>query len=121
MNWSADGEELMNDLRTLASNFIRSRAFRMAAGSYVFLVVLTVIEPSTKSSVHAIPCFSSCFVMNGHDPRRYCSRYLGKSVEKELSSKNVPPKLSSGANLSIFHLSISSVSLRKQVSKMYTQ
>jgi hypothetical protein len=37
------------------SSLIKSRALRIATGSYVFRVVLTVILPSTKSSTHAIP------------------------------------------------------------------
>lgn len=50
----------------LESNLIRSRAFRIAAGSKVFRVVLTVMLPSTKSRVHAIPSFSNALVTTGH-------------------------------------------------------
>ena len=38
-----------------ARSLIKSRALRIAAGSKVFRVVLTVIIPSTKSSTQAIP------------------------------------------------------------------
>lgn len=38
-----------------ARSLMRSLALRIATGSNVFLVVLTVIMPSTKSSTHAIP------------------------------------------------------------------
>lgn len=111
-----------------ARSLIRSRALSMAAGSNVFRVVLTVMEPSTKSRVQAMPNFSSDRVINGHASRRYISRYLGKRVANEDSSAKVPPTLSSGLNASIcersisvcmaafsytiltFHLSISSVS-----------
>merc|ERR1711939_760057 len=96
---------------TLRDNsLIRSRALSTAAGSYVFRVVLTVMLPSTKSRVQAMPIFSSERVISGHDALRYVSRYLGKRTEKEDSSLKVPPKLSSGLNSSIFHLSTSSVS-----------
>jgi hypothetical protein len=59
------------------------------------------MEPSTKSSVHAMPKFSRDRVMRGQASRRYTSRYLGKSVAKEDSSVNVPPTLSAGVNASI--------------------
>jgi hypothetical protein len=38
-----------------------------------------------------------------HASRRYFSRYLGKSVAKDDSSRKVPPLLSASMNLSIFH------------------
>lgn len=45
---------------------IKSLALRIAAGSQVFLVVLTDMEPSIKSSVHAMPTSLSSFVTKGH-------------------------------------------------------
>ena len=45
---------------------MKSLALRMAAGSQVFLVVLTVMEPSIKSSVQAMPMSLSSFVTSGH-------------------------------------------------------
>ena len=84
------------------SSFIRSLAFRIAAGSNVLRVVLTVMLPSTKSRVHAMPCFSRALVIMGHACLRYTSRYLGKRVAKDDSSAKVPPALSVGLNSSIF-------------------
>jgi hypothetical protein len=85
----------------LASSLMRSRAFRMAAGSNVFRVVFTVMLPSTKSSTQAMPCLSKVFVIVGQASFRYTSRYLGKSVAKDDSSAKVPPTLSSCLNSSI--------------------
>lgn len=85
-----------------ASSLIRSRALRIEAGSNVFRVVLTVIDPSTKSNVHATPNFSRDRVISGHASRRYISRYLGNSVANEDSSAKVPPALSVGLNSSIW-------------------
>lgn len=85
----------------LASNLIKSLAFKIAAGSNVFRVVFTVILPSTKSRVHAIPCFSSALVTTGHASFRYTSRYLGNRVTKEDSSAKLPATLSSALNSSI--------------------
>jgi hypothetical protein len=90
-------------------------------------VVITLIRPWTRSSVQLMPRLSKVFVTIGHACFRYNSRYLGNNVEKEDSSKKVPPALSSGLNSSIcegcqcraqspwelllaFHLSMSSVS-----------
>ena len=93
-----------------ARSFIRSRAFNIEAGSKVLRVVLTVMLPSTKSRVHAMPCFSSARVMSGQDALRYVSRYLGKRVAKLDSSVKVPPRFCSGVKASSFQWSISSVS-----------
>lgn len=110
-----------------ASRSMQSLALRMAAGSYVFRVVVTLIRPWTRSSVQLMPRLSKVFVTIGHACFRYSSRYLGNNVAKEDSSEKVPPALSSGLNSSIcegrqccahspatlvltFHLSISSVS-----------
>lgn len=41
----------------LASSFIISLAFTIAYGSFVFLVVFTVIEPSTRFNSHETPFF----------------------------------------------------------------
>ena len=76
---------------------MRSRALMMMYGSYVFRVVETVIEPSTRLSSHRTPCSLSARVTAGHASRRYFSRYLGKSVANELSSSR-PPGLSSLLN-----------------------
>lgn len=83
-----------------ARSLIRSRALSTAAGSNVFLVVLTDMEPSTKSSVHAMPYFSKARVCSwsvsplesrnaerrlttsGHTSLKYASRYLGKRQAK---------------------------------------
>ena len=46
---------------------------------------------------------SKAFVTAPHASRRYFSRYFGKSVAKEDSSRNVPPLLSASANLSTLH------------------
>lgn len=73
----------------------------MEAGSNVLRVVLTVMLPSTKSKVQAMPCFSSALVIMGQACFKYISRYLGKSVAKEDSSAKVPPALSVGLNASI--------------------
>ena len=80
-------------------SLIKSLALRMAAGSKVFRVVLTVMLPSTRSRTQLIPykvsgmigkklytCFSRAFVARGQILRRYCSRYFGKRVAKEDSS-----------------------------------
>lgn len=48
-----------------------------------------------------MPCFFSADSMNFQEPFRYCSRYLGKSVEKLDSSVNGPAVLSSGLKGSI--------------------
>jgi len=112
----------------LESNLIKSRAFRMAAGSHVFLVVFTVILPSTKSNTQAIPCtlvdlnhddevitrtcFSRAFVTSDQLSRRYCSLYLGKRVAKDDSSVN-GVLLSSLVKGSIFHCN-------KEVSFLHT-
>lgn len=53
-----------------ASSFIRSRALRMAAGSKVLRVVFTVMEPSIRSRVQAMACFSNERVMRGQAVRR---------------------------------------------------
>ena len=45
---------------------MKSLALRIAAGSHVFLVVLTDMEPSIRSSVHAMPMSLSSFVTSGH-------------------------------------------------------
>ena len=74
-----------------------------------FLVVLTVMEPSIRSRIASMPYFSSAFVTSGQESLRYRSRYLGKRVMKEDSSRNAPDD-SSLVKGSIFHLSMSSVS-----------
>jgi hypothetical protein len=48
-----------------------------------------------------MPNLARVFMMKVHDPLRYCSRYLGKSVEKLDSSVKGPATLSSGVNGSI--------------------
>lgn len=53
-----------------ARSLIKSRAFSIAAGSNVFRVVFTVIIPSTKSRVQAMPCFSRARVIRGHYDRQ---------------------------------------------------
>lgn len=80
----------------------KSLAFKIAYGSYVFLVVRTVILPSIKSSVQAIPCVSRNLVMSPQVSRRYCSRYLGKRMAKEDSSVKGAID-SEGRKGSIFH------------------
>ncbi|KAF4126568.1 Zinc-binding dehydrogenase [Geosmithia morbida] len=100
----------LDGLRGRHAALIRSRAFRIAAGSNVLRVVLTVMLPSTRSSVQAMPCFSSDLVTSGHASFRYTSRYLGNRVANDDSSANVPPTLSFGVNASTFHLSMSPVS-----------
>ena len=47
----------------LASNFIMSLAFTMAYGSFVFFVVFTVIEPSTRLSSHETPDFCKSWII----------------------------------------------------------
>lgn len=72
-------------------------------------VVLTVMEPSTRSRTGTMPNLSRALLTRGHESRRYRSRYLGNSVMKEDSSRK-GPGASSLVKGSIFHLSMSSVS-----------
>ena len=74
-----------------AHNLIRSRDFTMMYGSDVLRVVRTVILPSTKFNSQSMPCLERLRVTRGHTSRRYFSRYLGKRVAKELSSRRRPP------------------------------
>jgi hypothetical protein len=68
---------------------MRSRALSTMYGSVVLRVVRTVMLPSTRLSSQAILCASSALVTMGQTSRRYFSRYLGKSVAKELSSSRL--------------------------------
>ena len=86
---------------------MRSRDLMMMYGSNVFLVVFTVMEPSTRLSSHAMPNSFSARVTEGHTSRRYFSRYLGNSVANEDSSKR-PSGLSSLVNASTFQWSMPS-------------
>lgn len=54
----------------LASNFNTSLPFKITYGSHVFLVVLTVIFPCTKSSSHASPTESKAEVTEDQTERR---------------------------------------------------
>ena len=74
-------------------------------GSNVFLVVLTVMEPSTRLSSHAMPHSFSARVTDGHTSRRYFSLYFGNNVANEDSSRR-PSGLSSFVNGSTFQWSI---------------
>ena len=47
-------------------SFMRSRALRMATGSYVLRVVRTVMEPSMRSRVHAMWWEARERVIRGH-------------------------------------------------------
>mmetsp|Transcript_9385 Transcript_9385/g.42782 ORF Transcript_9385/g.42782 Transcript_9385/m.42782 type:complete len:206 (-) Transcript_9385:38-655(-) len=88
-------------------SLMRSRDLMMTYGSNVFLVVFTVMEPSTRLSSHAMPNSFSARVTEGHTSRRYFSRYLGNSVANEDSSKR-PSGLSSLVNASTFQWSMPS-------------
>jgi hypothetical protein len=57
----------------LDSSLMRSLALMMINGSYVFLVVETVIDPSTRLSSQAMPCSLRALVTSGHTSRRYFS------------------------------------------------
>mmetsp|Transcript_339 Transcript_339/g.1169 ORF Transcript_339/g.1169 Transcript_339/m.1169 type:complete len:203 (+) Transcript_339:831-1439(+) len=91
------------------SSLIKSRALMMMYGSYVFLVVSTVIEPSTRFNSHATPCSFKAFVIDGHVSLKYFSLYFGNSTAKELSS-TTPPGLSSLVNGSMRQRSVPSMS-----------
>lgn len=96
------GAETLRD-----SSLIRSRALMIMYGSYVFLVVLTVMEPSTRFSSQPMPCVFSVRVTAGQTSCRYFSRYFGKRHAKDDSSRS-PPGLYSGLNESTFQWSMPS-------------
>ena len=87
-----------------AKSLIKSLALTMLYGSHVFLVVLTFIEPSIKFSSATILNFFSSFFTRGQISLIYFSLYYGNKQEK-LDSSTIPFGLSSGVNLSIYHLS----------------
>ena len=78
-----------------ARSLMRSRALMMMKGSHVLRVVLTVIEPSIRSSVHAMCTSLSARVTCGHASRIAFSRYCGKSTANDDSSSRWPARLSS--------------------------
>lgn len=67
-----------------------SLAFRIAYGSNVFLVVLTSIEPSIKSSVHPMPCGADRAARSAFDLEG-ASRPEGTHVSVERTS-NLSPR-----------------------------
>ena len=77
----------------------------MIYGSHVFLVVRTVIDPSTKFNSHPTPTSFKAFVIDGHTSLKYFSRYFGNNVAKEDSS-NSPCGLSSCVNFGTSQWSI---------------
>ena len=77
----------------------------MIYGSHVFLVVRTVIDPSTKFNSHPTPTSFTAFVIDGHTSLKYFSRYFGNNVAKEDSS-NSPCGLSSCVNFGTSQWSI---------------
>jgi len=68
-------------------SLIMSRALMMMYGSQVFLVVLTVMLPSIRSISALMWCSASAFWTRGQCSFKYCSRYFGNIVAKELSSR----------------------------------
>ena len=82
-----------------------SRALMITYGSQVLRVVETVMEPSIRSSWHAMPCSRSNAVTDGHASRRYDSRYEGKSTANDDSSVSEPPTMSPLVNFSVFQWS----------------
>mmetsp|Transcript_75441 Transcript_75441/g.233353 ORF Transcript_75441/g.233353 Transcript_75441/m.233353 type:complete len:215 (-) Transcript_75441:209-853(-) len=74
-----------------ARSLIMSRALMMMYGSQVFRVVRTVMEPSTRFRSALSSCSDRTCFTSGQTCLRYCSRYAGKSVAKELSSVRRPP------------------------------
>jgi hypothetical protein len=81
----------------------------MMDGSQVFLVVFTVMLPSTRFSSQPNPYVFNVRVTNGHTSRKYFSRYLGNKVAKELSS-NGASKGSAAVTGAIAQWSMSGVS-----------
>lgn len=74
-------------------------------GSYVFLVVLTVMEPSTRLSSQPMPYGLSVRVTAGHTSCKYFSRYFGNRHANDDSSRS-PPGLYSGLKESTFQWSM---------------
>merc|ERR1711970_793030 len=66
----------------------------MLIGSNAFLVVVTVIDPSTASREAAMPISAKHFFTRGKHSRTYCSLYFGKIVAKEVSA-TIPEGFSS--------------------------
>lgn len=64
----------------LASSLMRSLASSILYGSFVFFVVLTIIEPAMRSSTQAIPYESNLAVTCGQHSRKMVSRYLFLSI-----------------------------------------
>ena len=79
-----------------ATSLMRSRACRMAAGSQVLRVVLTVRVPSMVSSSALMPCLSHARFTSGQHDLMYTSRYFGNRIENGDSSSRGPPLLSLG-------------------------
>ena len=89
----------------LANNLIISRAFIIAQGSQVLLVVFTVRDPSNKFNSALIPTSFKDFLTMPKTSYMYFSRYFGNSVAND-DSDNKLPFISPGCISGIFHLSI---------------